>query len=88
VHHVVGVSDGVLGESLWWWSNYIVCNSDHPNEICNKNFKKNIRGSTTLTKVTRHQCAHPRWEGCTLQMDTLRQERRLKLETGKERRAQ
>jgi hypothetical protein len=61
------------------------------------------------TRVTRRWCAHPRWEGLTLQKgntkareevkvgdreglalwrETLRRERRLKLETEKERRAQ
>jgi hypothetical protein len=25
----------VLRERLWWWSDYIACNSEHPNKICN-----------------------------------------------------
>jgi hypothetical protein len=89
-------------------SDYIACISDHPNKICNKNNKKNIRGSMISTRVTRHQCAHPQQEGITLRKgnpkvreeakvgdqedltlrrETLRRERRPKLETWKERRA-
>jgi hypothetical protein len=54
VCRVVGVGDGMFRESLRWWSDYIACNSEHPNKICNKNAKKKIRGSTVLTRVTRH----------------------------------
>jgi hypothetical protein len=90
VHCVVGVGvdDGVLGKSLWWWSDYVACNLEQPNKICKKNIKKNIRGSTMSTRVTPRRCAHPQGEGLTLWRETLRQERGPKLETRKERRAQ
>jgi hypothetical protein len=52
-HCVVGIGDGVLGESLRWWSDYIDCNSEHPKKIAIKNIKKNIRGCTMLTRVVR-----------------------------------
>jgi hypothetical protein len=41
-HYVVG--DGVLRESLGWQLDYIACNSERPNKICNRNIKKNVRG--------------------------------------------
>jgi hypothetical protein len=73
----------MLGESLRWWLDYIACNSEHPNKICNKNIKKNIRGSMMSTRVTRHRSAHLRWEGLTIQRETLGRQRRPKLEIGK-----
>jgi hypothetical protein len=44
VHRVVNVGDGVLRERLRWWSDYIACNSEHPNKICNIKTSKKILG--------------------------------------------
>jgi hypothetical protein len=49
-HRVVGVGDNVLGESLLWWSDYIVCNSEHPNKICNRKHKKEHLGQYYVDK--------------------------------------
>jgi hypothetical protein len=35
----------MIRESLWWWSDYIVCNSEHPNMICNKKTSKRTLGA-------------------------------------------
>jgi hypothetical protein len=81
VCRVVGVDDCVLRESLRWWLDYIACNSDHPNKICNKNSKKNIRGSMMSTGRPDHPEINPKVreeakvgdrEGLTLQRETLR----------------
>jgi hypothetical protein len=101
--------EGVLGESLRRWSDYIACNLDQPNKISNKNIRKNISSSMRSTRVTRSRCAHPWREdltlrkgnpkvreeaevgdllGLTLQRETLRWERRPKLEISKEKRTQ
>jgi hypothetical protein len=74
----------VLRESLWWWLDYIACNSEYSNKLCNKNIKKKIRGSKGYPMPV---CTSS-MEGLALRRETLRRGRRMKLETRKEKRAQ